>query len=327
MAPSRARRARASARRAGGGLFRADRVTGQQQLDLGLAAQFLQQLAHAVIGQIPYDLGPRLLEGRRGLATAILDPQHGPAALGLEGADGRARRPVAQGVLVGLGHDVQRPVAQVAAGIAGGVVDRTFRGHGLEGRSLGQDTDDGLGLGPGAGQDQPHADFLGCLRQAHLFLVDGLDLPVIDLAVDDCLDQHVAEDAFARRLETALGQGGVVEAPPVGLLSQQFLVDNLVQHAAEQVARRIQRLTLADQTLRHRLAFDVGGPDGLPLNLGHGPVAGLGGTVRAAALAAGRHGEKGRKQDGDEGAGKPHRGALRHGAGKAPRVDRDKVGA
>ena len=82
-----------AARRSGRGrLLGRAAVGGQQDVDLGLAAQLLQQLAHAFVGQEAHDLRPGLLQRRRAFAAAVLDPQHGPAALGLERADGRAGR-------------------------------------------------------------------------------------------------------------------------------------------------------------------------------------------------------------------------------------------
>jgi hypothetical protein len=50
-------------------------------------------------------------------------------------------------------------------------------------------------------------------------------------------------------------------------VGQQLLVDHLVQHAAEQVGRGVERLALADQALGDGLALDVGGPDGLAVDM------------------------------------------------------------
>ncbi|MNE22761.1 hypothetical protein D3C80_1159860 [compost metagenome] len=106
-------------------------------------------------------------------------------------------------------------------------------------------------------QDQTDADLLGRLGPALLLLIEALDRLIRHGAADDGFHQHVAEDAFVHRLEPALGGGVLVQTATTGLGGQKFLIDHLVQHAAEQLGLNVQRLALADQALGHRLATHV----------------------------------------------------------------------
>ena len=120
-----------------------------------------------------------------------------------------------------------------------------------------------------------------------------------------------------RRLEATLGQGRGIQATALGLSGQELLVDHLVQHPAEQVRRRVQRLALADQPLRNRLAPHVGGPDGAILHRGHGLVARLRRPV-APVARAGRRRQSGGQKRGQDRRFSPGRGSPEWDQGGAP---------
>ncbi|MNY36911.1 hypothetical protein D3C86_1714370 [compost metagenome] len=152
-----------------------------------------------------------------------------------------------------------------------------------------------------------------------LLLIEALDRLIGHGAADDGFDQHVAEDAFVHGLEPALGGGVLVQAATSGFGGQKLLVDHLVQNAAEQFGLDVQRLAFADQTLGHRLAAHVGGPDRTILHAGDDQVILFGRRFRTAAPAGGRQRQRRQhrgqqRQDGSEGGTRNSHQALRAGA-------------
>ena len=107
----------------------------------------------------------------------------------------------------------------------------------------------------------------------------------------------LAEDPLARGGEATLGHGILVQLALEGLGGQQLLVDHLIQALAEQIAGDVQRLALADQTLRNGLTLDVRGPDIVAVDLGHSHVARLGGLFGTLVLAAGGQNKRGDHDD------------------------------
>ncbi len=195
----------------------------------------------------------------------------------MERAHQRAGLGVLQRGLIAVRHDVGGEIAEIAAAEPRRRIGGLGHGQTFERGARGQQLLVGLGVGLGRGDDLAGAEFLG--RPARLLEVgiEAADGVVVDRLLHRGLDQHVAHDPFPGRGQPALGHGALIELAFLGLGGQQLLVNDSVQHLAEQVRRGVQRLALADQALGDGFAFDVRRPHRAVTHLGHSLVAGLGG--------------------------------------------------
>ena len=142
-------------------------------------------------------------------------------------------------------------------------------------------------------------ELIGLFRELQLLVVEPADRTLAHCLFDHGLDQHVAQDALARRRQPALGPRIVGQVAFGRLARQQLLVDHLVKGLMEKRGRGVQRVALADQALGGRLALDVGGPDRLPVHRRHRAVAGLRRLVRRVLTAARRQSQQADKPRGD----------------------------
>ena len=239
-----------------------------------------------VVGQEAHDLRTRGVQRDGLLVAAVLDPQDREAALHRERADDLAGLGGLQGGVIGLGHDIDGEGAQVAAGEAGRGIDRLLHRQAVEGGAGGQQLLHRLGVGLGGGDDLARADLFRALRELELLLVEAADRIVVDRVGHHAFHQHVAQHPLAGGGQAPLGRGVLVELALHRLGRQQALIHHLVQDAVEEIGGNIQRLALADQALGHRLALDVGRPDGGAVHPRDRHIAAFRRALGPAALAA-----------------------------------------